>query len=414
MATFNESESLKGPSMMAQGAATERSPLLSVVMPTRNRFQYAQYSIPSILDIRSDEIELVVQDSSDTYELGDWLADNVRDQRLRYQYTIPPVTMTENHNLAMEAARGAYVCLVGDDDTVLESALLVAQWAADHDIDAASSLLPASYGWPDFTHWFYRKGYAGVLQVRKPSGRVIPINTALEMKRCLDNPGTGTLGLPRVYHGIVRRTCLEAIRSRTGHYFGGVSPDMYGAATLALVAEKAVALDYPFTLPGSSGCSASGRSNTGRYVGRLTEEPSMVAYGNLPWPVMVPPFFGVETVWAEAMVEALQDMGEGKLLSGFNYRQLFARCLVKHRAFAGLIGASLRAASTESKRVPAVDMAAVGLYCMGILATSVRHLLWRTVHPTPGWGTARYHSVANVRDAGMLLQQVVSDLQLPS
>jgi hypothetical protein len=140
----------------------------------------------------------------------------------------------------------------------------------------------------------------------------------------------------------------------------------------------------------------------------------MIPYGNLPWPAVVPQFFSVETAWAEAMVEALKDMGESELLFDFNYPRLFARCLVKHRDFAHLIGASLGSAGTESQRSRATDAVAVGISCLGMLANSARHRFWRAVRPRSVPATTEYRGIANVGDAGMLLQRLIPDLQLPS
>ena len=45
-------------------------PLLSIVIATRNRIPYAISTIESILEISDSRLELIIQDNSDSRELG--------------------------------------------------------------------------------------------------------------------------------------------------------------------------------------------------------------------------------------------------------------------------------------------------------------------------------------------------------
>ncbi|MNT58405.1 Spore coat polysaccharide biosynthesis protein SpsA [compost metagenome] len=57
-------------------------PLLSIIIPTRNRKEYAASAIRSILSIPSEDFELIVQDNSDNDELLALLASQAHDTRL--------------------------------------------------------------------------------------------------------------------------------------------------------------------------------------------------------------------------------------------------------------------------------------------------------------------------------------------
>ncbi len=48
---------------------TQDAPLLSVVIPSRNRMDYAKSAIRSVLSIPCSELELVVEDNSDSNQL---------------------------------------------------------------------------------------------------------------------------------------------------------------------------------------------------------------------------------------------------------------------------------------------------------------------------------------------------------
>ncbi|MCK4296614.1 MAG: glycosyltransferase, partial [Candidatus Marinimicrobia bacterium] len=96
----------------------EKSPLLSIIIPTRNRQKYAISAITSILSISAPDLELVVQDNSDSRDLEEYIRSNVNDTRLRYNYTSTPQSMIDNFDAAIGLASGKYLCLIGDDDGV--------------------------------------------------------------------------------------------------------------------------------------------------------------------------------------------------------------------------------------------------------------------------------------------------------
>ena len=57
--------------------------------------------------------------------------------------------------------------------------------------------------------------------------------------------------LPKLYHGLVRRRCLQAIHEKTGAYIGGLSPDIFASLSIACVAQRVMVTDYPLTIPGA-------------------------------------------------------------------------------------------------------------------------------------------------------------------
>ena len=55
-----------------------KTPLLSIVIPTKNRQKYALSIIQTILSIKDYALELVIQDNSDTNELENSIKKNSR------------------------------------------------------------------------------------------------------------------------------------------------------------------------------------------------------------------------------------------------------------------------------------------------------------------------------------------------
>ncbi|MGH7240796.1 MAG: glycosyltransferase family 2 protein, partial [Candidatus Saccharimonadales bacterium] len=209
-----------------------QAPLLSIVMPTHNRAQYAEHAISSILSNLRDTVELVVHDTSDDDVLASY-AKGITDSRLIYRHIREPLSMTENYNRALQLARGEYVCVIGDDDGVSPEIEVATEWAKRNDIKILSPRVTANYVWPDFRSRFLGSAHAGRLYVKRRFSRIAQRKTGPALGRALSRAAMGTEGLPKVYHGIVRRAFLDKLASVSGSYFHGTSPDMSGAVGLA-------------------------------------------------------------------------------------------------------------------------------------------------------------------------------------
>jgi glycosyltransferase involved in cell wall biosynthesis len=138
-------------------------PLVSIVIPTHNRAQYAFSCIESLLRINSDTMEVVVSDTSTTDALQSRVESlDLQSYKTTLNYFRPEesLDMTGNHNSAVAAARGKYVCLIGDDDTVTHELIDAAEWADKNNIDCLSPKVVSNYAWPDFRSLSFGTGQA--------------------------------------------------------------------------------------------------------------------------------------------------------------------------------------------------------------------------------------------------------------
>lgn len=314
-------------------------PLLSVAIPTRNRLDYVKYSIQSILRIPSPRLQLVIEDNSDSNDLEVWLRDNIYDSRLVYRYSSSPVSMCENYDRAMSLATGEYVCLIGDDDGVVSEIVEATVWAKKNSIDA---LVPSSlinYVWPDLQMTSRSSMEAGELTIRPFTGEVYFPNPEAEMLKCVQDAGQNFHKLPKAYYGIVKRECMDLVKERTGSYFPGVSPDMSAAISIATVARRVCYVNYPLFVPGSSARSNAGLSGLKKHIGWLRDQPHLPITCERDWSDIVPLFYSVQTIWAEATVNSLRATGRVDVLCKFNVPLLYAICSVFHyRYMLGNIG----------------------------------------------------------------------------
>lgn len=367
-------------------------PLLSVVIPTHNRACYAVHAIASLLSLQADRhtLEIIVHDTSTDKQLSNWVADlDDTSQRLRYYHTEASLDQSQNHNEALKLATGKYVCLIGDDDTILPTAFDLAEYADRSDIDAIAPKIVANYAWPDFRSRIFGAKHGGRLYLEKRFGTSSRKDSALSLSAALQKSAQGTEGLPKLYHGLVKRSVLEQIFVRSGRYVHGTSPDVSAAIAIAAITQTFIELDYPITLPGASGGSNTGASAMGRHQGSLATTRQTARHA-ASWPTSIPAFYSVETVWAHAAIETLNALRH-PAAKDFNYTRLYALCALKHPRDWRSIGMSihLRYQQDPGSKLPFLLKGVAA--ALQIVLSEMSRLARRSLHPTAA-GDRRYAS----------------------
>jgi hypothetical protein len=386
-------------------------PLVSIVIPTHNRAQYAFSCIESLLRINSEKMEVVVSDTSTTDALQsqvELLDLHAFKTKLNYFRPGRPLDMTGNHNSAVGAARGKYVCLIGDDDTATHELIDAAEWAERNNIDCLSPNVVSNYAWPDFRSLSFGSAHASRLYLPQRIGSLIRVDGARALAHTLADAGQGTDGLPKLYHGLVRREVLEEVRRQSGEYFHGSSPDVSMAVALSCVLASRngsfYTIDYPLTIPGASGGSNTGRSAMNTHKGKLASEKQTSGFVSSGWPSGVPKFFSVETVWAHACLSTLSAIGSQDSLRNYNYPRLLASCSNAHPEFRDEINDALKEAAGQIG-VPINQLAGtVKMERMRLRLRRVRYLARRALWPTASGGRPFVGEIRCIADTPAVLQ----------
>lgn len=295
-------------------------PVLSIVIPTRNRAPYAMSAIESILTISDPRLELVIQDNGDELDLGRWILARPHDPRLRYNHTATPLSFIHNFDTAAGLATGEYLCFIGDDDGVNPEIVAAAEWASAEQLDALVIKPSSHYLWrgSGIASTLFTEVTGGSLTIGDFTGAVTMTDVEMEVRGLLRHGGLYYLdrGVPKLYHGLVHRRCLEAVHRRTGAYFGGLSPDTYAALAIACVAKRVAVIDYPLTLPGSSPVSGAILEGAAkRHSKLLSDAPHLRHRGEYHWSALVPRVYTVESLWVDSSLAALRDMGREDLIA---------------------------------------------------------------------------------------------------
>jgi hypothetical protein len=371
-------------------------PLLSVVIPTRNRQHYCIAAIENILSFNHPALELCIHDNSDDDTITRHIEQRPADSRLKYIRIPERINSVFNMNHAMAMATGKYVCMIGDDDTILPGIFDMVGWMEREEIDSVTPKI-VDYYWPGA----YRNESDGTLFIPPFSGDRRQIAVRPRLEQLFRNGIVLYMNylLPRVYHGVVLRDRMEEIRRRTGHYFGGLSPDIYSTVALSSIVKNHYAIDAPLTIAGACVNSASAESIRGQHKGELHTAPHLILRGVYNWNPLVPAYFSGSMLWAESALKAAGEMGIEGLR--FNRSRLAAFALLDDRMILKL---ALQKMQTCQPSIPMIGTA----LALGRLLASTTwkrlkvYLLRKKIH-------THFDGVENIAQAALRVTKFISD-----
>lgn len=363
--------------------------LLSVVIPTKNRAYYCLHAIKQILSLRMNNVEICIQDNSDTDGLKRDI-EGLEAANIKYNYHPGILSFVDNFSEAISLASGDYVCMIGDDDGILPNIISVVEYASSRNIDAVIPGLNAIYYWPS-PNPILDKGENGCVVLIPTSNGFKKVNTKKSLRKLVENGGLNYLSfdLARVYHGLVRRNLFSMIKERTGCYFDGLTPDIYMATALSITCNNVVKIDYPVTISGICPTSGSTDSATGKHTGNLKDAPHFRGHNTYEWDRLIPAFYSVETIWSESLLKALRNFYDDGLIQLFDIELFDSYCLTKYPQFADLINEHAKRNNVVLKH----SKKDVALSRSSLWTRLLRKINHRFKN------TSRYYDIVNISDA---------------
>jgi len=200
------------------------NPVISILIPTRNRFNYLS-SLTSIIQKFNDErIEFLISDNSDQPNLFPADFGNV-------QYFRPSrvLNMTEHWNYLLHKANGTYLTFLGDDDAFIPSALEELCNTLEHKNVDLVWTPSAGYGWP-------QSGKDGnffqVIQDRTRRKSLIKAQTQVLYLKSLDLP------IPYNYALVKKQLILDFLRANPNeNFFSSRVPDVNAGVKILFLAQ---------------------------------------------------------------------------------------------------------------------------------------------------------------------------------
>lgn len=300
------------------------TPIVSVVVPTKNRYKYLKGLISMIENFNDSRIELLVHDNSDNNtEMLDFLKGK-SFVSTSYYYDSDKLSMGENAERGINKAKGEYICFIGDDDAVCRNIADCAEWMRENQIDAVRSLY-LNYCWNE------EKGDNGGSVYYDDISFACRLGDPIaEMKKVLNDGVPDFKYMAKIYHGIIKKSVLEDVQRHGKCLFPGPTPDMSGAVSIAFFIKKYVMINIPIVMPGMS------RMVGGGVMGKVLslDEVSFITDSDREkWPTDYPPLWATELIWPVCVINALKSVNHKEYLSELNKNKLLSRLVVIHRTY---------------------------------------------------------------------------------
>jgi glycosyltransferase involved in cell wall biosynthesis len=260
------------------------SPVLSLVIPTRERSDTLAYTLRAAVAQQTQSFEVLVCDNLSEDDTPQVVA-RVNDSRVRYVRTNDRLSMCDNWEFALKHARGRYVLYIGDDDAVLPNG-----------IDHLCALMVSE---PSRAYMWTAPIYTWPIETRSPELTylpTVPLAHRLDLRAIaafvIRHGGWRINFLPGAYHAAIERELLLAIERRVGRVFRSTQPDLYTSMAVAAMTPDAIHTGRPITIHGRSAKSnggfslvTNGAAVMQRYIDEFGRYQTHPALGNvLPEP----------------------------------------------------------------------------------------------------------------------------------
>lgn len=326
---------------------------ISIVVATKDRYETLFDCVRGLLiNYGGDACEIVVRDNSAQPREDEFLAAFGANRSVVYRFDPTPVSQSDNYERAVAMATGDFVTMIGDDDGVSWGLLQVVDWMDRHGVDA---FFPgfSVYLWPGVSGRFAAANDTGRLSFPSRSSPRL-VDARAQRKAVLASGSTSLEELPRLYYGLVRRTCLDRVRANAGACFPGPSPDMANAFALSYFVTKPAVAELPLFIAGNSRESSAGLGLRGQHVGEIPALPFLPRDTAEKWNPCIPYFWSGQTIWCQSAYTAAASLGRAPEFERENaYRTLYARVLVFQPRFAMRTMRALRARHASAGRAAA-------------------------------------------------------------
>lgn len=290
--------------------APDDAPLLSILIPTKNRYETLLPVVSEILaQISDSRLQIVICDnSSPRQDVVDALIAS--DCRISYHYFNDEISIVENTERGLNLCQGEYFCFIGDDDIVSPYIMQIVDWLKQIGGDCLI-YPPARYWWSSVA--FAKESrylHPGAFWLPKArDGAVRQLDSAFELDRVLKRGGVAYMDLPRLYHGIASRRAVDRVMERFGRTVPGSSPDMALCVALALTNRSYFSINYPVTVFGASRNSGGGWTAAKKHHGRIKDQKHLPRDILKNWNGNLPKIWTEQIIYPQTIHEVMSRIG---------------------------------------------------------------------------------------------------------
>jgi glycosyltransferase involved in cell wall biosynthesis len=290
-------------------------PLISIVIPTRERIETLRSTLSTALDQKSQRIEVLVADNASRDGTAEFVRSIV-DARLRYVNPARRLSMSANWDFALLHARGAYIVIIGDDDAVVPGAI-------DRLILDMGRCRSEVYSWPKHVYVWPDSGRNAYVESIAPQTGPRWLDLDRRSRSVLTMGGWGHYSLPSMYHSLVSRRIPDQMRERYGRVYHSAMPDVFMTMCIPAFAASAWDVGYSVTVHGRS-------SKSNGWVVTNNQQPTQIKrflseYGEYrPHPTLYPAIPIIANLTPDAVLVARDLFADHYAEATFGYEAMWA------------------------------------------------------------------------------------------
>ena len=212
-------------------------PLISIVIPTRNRAYLLQTAIQSALSQNFDDFEVVVSDNYSTDATFETV-NKFNDPRLRYVKTSKAMHMPDSWEFALEQARGEYITFLSDDDAIHPNLLKISWNAVTR---TSCDIIVWPFGGIYYHDVFVDPSKRNTFEFLQPTKKEYKISRDEILAKVFNCEFTHHL--PRPLSSLVARTAISDVKEKFGRLFYPIAPDYTSALALLSVRSNIIYIE---------------------------------------------------------------------------------------------------------------------------------------------------------------------------
>ena len=293
--------------------------LLSIVIPTKNRYENLKILLKSILEFSNSDLEIIIQDNSDNNEEFIKEYNSLGKYNIKYFYDRKWKSVVDNCNDGIINSSGEYITLIGDDDAFTPQILDIVRLMKKYDLKSCSceySLFrwDKARGQGQYAFEYYNQNYV-----------IKTIDIDKSIKRLMNGGIQNRSNMPGVYHGIVARDILDKVYIKAGSFFPGPSPDMANSFGVSTFLEKHIVVSAPFIVDGYSKASTGHLTEKKKHIGALKDQAFLPKDTIDTWDEKIPDIWLPNTIWPDSAINAIKKCGKTDWLKYMNYSALYIK-----------------------------------------------------------------------------------------
>lgn len=316
--------------------------LISVIIPTKNR------KIQLLKTLRSHrtllnlpDVEFIVADNSNIeteyVSVKNELAA-IYGQNIKYYHCAVEKNIVENFDFGVKKANGEYVICIGDDDFILPRIVDAAKYGSNNNIDCII-YNPDRYYWENCI--FAKKSVvkfpgAYIKSKQSDSKWVCPQS---ELMKAAKNGYLTINDLPRLYHGLVKKTAIQAIINQFGQLIGG-SPDISFSTILTLNKCSTFKWNCALSVYGASDGSGGGMTTSKSHKMNLESASFLSNDFRREWDNAIPKYWSEYTVFPASVLYIFKKYGIQS--TRYNLASIYVSCCFHEPERFGYLATSFR------------------------------------------------------------------------